>query len=60
MVGKILTFIGPLFGKGENSLTVAKFNHSYSNSQMVCKELNNVKELSNWLRNLAVMVPCAN
>ena len=48
------------FGKDETSLTVAKFNHSYSNSPAVFKEFNNVKELSNWLRNAAVMVPCAN
>ena len=44
------------FGKGEKSLTVAKFNHSYTNSPAVFKEFNNVKELSNWLRNSAVMV----
>ena len=31
------------FGKGENSLTVAKFNHSYSNSPAAFKEFNNIR-----------------
>ena len=48
------------FRKGENSLMVAKFYHSYSNSPAVFKEFKNIEDLSNWLSNSAVMVPCAN